>query len=382
MRSPITIANYEEFFLLYMDGELSHPEKQAVEQFVQDNPHLAEEFEMLQQMKLPAEQVDFMDKDLLYRHAGAEISLDNYETHFLLYIDNELDQKGQTAVETFVLQHPSLQDGFMLLKKTKLQPESVVYPAKETLYRKEEKERRVLYMSWQRIAVAAVFIGIIALVWTLVPSGKDTPGQPVAVQGSGIPEPAKTNGNTTNTTGTTQAGNAVAGKNTVTPALPGVNTIQQKKQDAAVNNIAQSQLPVNNTVVPEPQQTEVTARVEPQQTIAATAAPANTGGTINPPAEKINAAVEVISNTTKTEAITAKNTEPDNISIQPAVYKELDTEADDNRKTLYVGSIEINKDKLRGFFRKATSLFRGKAKQQEEERTENAPSSSNTRSLR
>ena len=50
--------------------------------------------------------------------------------------------------------------------------------------------------------------------------------------------------------------------------------------------------------------------------------------------------------------------------IKPAVYKELDT--DDERKSLYVGSVEINKDKLRGFLRKASSLFKGKNKNEEE----------------
>jgi hypothetical protein len=52
---------------------------------------------------------------------------------------------------------------------------------------------------------------------------------------------------------------------------------------------------------------------------------------------------------------------------KPAVYKELDTE--DERKSLFVGSVEINKDKLRGFLRKASSLFKGKNKN-EEEKTE------------
>jgi hypothetical protein len=53
--------------------------------------------------------------------------------------------------------------------------------------------------------------------------------------------------------------------------------------------------------------------------------------------------------------------------VKPAVYKELDT--DDERKSLYVGSVEINKDKIRGFLRKASSLFKGRNKN-EEEKTE------------
>ncbi|MEI8075998.1 MAG: hypothetical protein WCH78_14715, partial [Bacteroidota bacterium] len=50
--------------------------------------------------------------------------------------------------------------------------------------------------------------------------------------------------------------------------------------------------------------------------------------------------------------------------VKPAVYKELDT--DDDSKSLYLGSVEINKDKLRGLLRKASSLFKVKNKNEEE----------------
>ncbi len=46
--------------------------------------------------------------------------------------------------------------------------------------------------------------------------------------------------------------------------------------------------------------------------------------------------------------------------VQQVVYKELDTETDSDNKSLFIGSVEINKDKLRGFFRKAGSLFRSR----------------------
>ena len=65
-------------------------------------------------------------------------------------------------------------------------------------------------------------------------------------------------------------------------------------------------------------------------------------------------------------------------NAQQAVYKELDTE--DDKKSLLLGSLEINKDKLRGFFRKAGSIFRGKTKDLDE-KTESRPSS-NSRSLK
>lgn len=382
MRSPINIANYEEFFLLYVDGELSAAEQQAVEQFVQENPHLAEELDMLMQMKLPAEEMVFADKEILFRNGSSEISPENYETHFLLYVDNELDAAGKTAVETFVLQHPSLQDQFMLLKKTRLEPETIVFPDKASLYRKEEKERRVIYMSWQRIAVAAALIGVIALVWTLVPSTTTTDPKATVY----MPAPGKAAGpeRIVNEPGTTvhqepdralTAGKTIPVRNSQGQHVP-LQALQTPAENLVLKNTGA------NTVINETPPATVTARVDATQPIVTPVTAGATGVVENPPAE-----ITTVKNNSVTPDKNLVNTinhpsENTAAVAQPAVYKELDTDAEDNKKSLYVGSLEINKDKLRGFFRKASSLFRGKAKQQEEERSENAPSSSNTRSLR
>jgi len=52
-----------------------------------------------------------------------------------------------------------------------------------------------------------------------------------------------------------------------------------------------------------------------------------------------------------------------------AVYKELDTRETDEENTFYIGSAEINKNKLKGLFKKAASLFERKNDQHDEERT-------------
>lgn len=359
--------NYEEFFLLYVDGELSAADKQAVERFVQENPDLAVELDMLQQSQLPVEDWDFENKSLLYRSGSAEINSANCQEQFLLYVDNELDATDRDKVERFVLQHPSLQESFTQLKRTKLEPELLVFPDKTRLYRKEE--RRILYMSWQRIAVAAVLTGLVLLLWTVVPRQQNN--EPIL---------AKQSDNTTNR-------NA---RQTVTQPETG-NTAEPQSNQENLAAAIRTGMPVRVTGA-----AQQTTPAEPlTDLLAVNNEPAGTNGIQRTDADVITTSVNNNGpgsiTSPGTHSILGDNAVLDNVDMvrpaglqhsdteetentRPAVYRELDTESADQKKSLLLGSLEINKDKLRGFFRKAGSIFRSKP------RTEEEPVITNTRS--
>jgi hypothetical protein len=63
----INAANYEEYFILYADNELSPPQKIAVEQYVHAHPERQQEFELFKQAKLEPEKIECSFKAALYK---------------------------------------------------------------------------------------------------------------------------------------------------------------------------------------------------------------------------------------------------------------------------------------------------------------------------
>lgn len=160
--------NYEEYFILYMDNELSVDDRQMVEDFVRMNPDLKDELDVLLQSRLiPEKNIVFEGKEELLRNeSGASINLSNYEEWFMLYVDDELDPERKKEVDKFIAVNPTLKNEFTLLQKTRSHPEEIVFPYKEALYRKTEKVR-IVSIRWRRIAAAAILlfaIGITAVI--------------------------------------------------------------------------------------------------------------------------------------------------------------------------------------------------------------------------
>jgi hypothetical protein len=148
--------NYEECFILYWDNELSLSQKQAVENFVKDNPDLQQEFSLLGDTRFaPDNNIQFEEKNFLLN--SSSINVTNYEEQLLNYIDDELSNQEREDIERSAAKFPLVQKELLLLQKTKLQPEEVSFPHKSSLYRREEKVR-IISMKWFRVAAAAAII--------------------------------------------------------------------------------------------------------------------------------------------------------------------------------------------------------------------------------
>jgi hypothetical protein len=345
----INRLNYEKYFLLYVDGELSTSEMQAVDRFAAENNDLADELTMLLQTKLPEEAFHFENKSTLLRTNSDHINSINCEEKFLSFIDDELTDQEKEVIQIFVETHPEYQELFESIKQTKLPTEHISFPEKESLFKKEEDTKPVILMNWWKVAVAAAVIGIIAIVGIYIPFNQTTTTV-VKSKMNDLPNQLKQTVN----------------------EQPEIlqNKIEEQTQFVQTKKVMPSKsfLPVaeknNNQLVniSESLIAETTKHTDAQETIA-----------VNTSNSTVSNEPHVINNESNNHAskLIPVNTLADETAslnyAKPAVYKELDTE--DERKSLFVGSVEINKDKLRGFLRKASSLFKGKNKN-EEEKTE------------
>jgi Tfp pilus assembly protein PilV len=173
--------NYEEHFILYMDNELSSEDRRRVEEFMEQNPDLREEMDTLLQSQLtPDPGVVFSGKQELLKVDGfSPITLLNYDEWLVMYIDGELSPEQNKQVEQFASLYPSVQKELEQFRQVRLQPETIVFPGKETLYRKTAKVR-VLEISWRRIAVAAVLLLAITITAVFLMNNRSNREEPVA----------------------------------------------------------------------------------------------------------------------------------------------------------------------------------------------------------
>ena len=344
--------NCETYFLMYVDNELSATDKEIVDAFLQQNPDLQDELTTLQQaVLLPEPELIFNDKTALFKHIGNEISTTNYEEKFLLFIDDELPTKDKAEVETFVLQHPRLQADFTLLQQTKLTVELIAYPNKELLYKKEEKERRVVYLGWYKMA-AAVAIGLITMLYFIAPNNKNK--QAFFAKNSikqSLQILAKTN--VTKHVATQQIGKAKIEK--IAPKYLVENTTQVVKNTKVIKPITTTiTTPSTEVVTKNFKPSALENLVEPITIISKKNIDAVVTNNLPNRTISNNPENDIVDKPTAVASLTSN-------TAQQVVYKELDTSNDD-KKSLLVGSIEINKDKLRGLLRKASTLFRNKKK--------------------
>ena len=341
--------NYEHFFLLYTDNELSAADRQAVELFIKENADLQPELDMLQQTIVQPEQINFAAKNSLLR---ATKFTESEEEMLLLYIDNELSLQQVKELNEMVISNGELVNELNILQQTRLQPDtSVVFPDKSLLYKKEEG--RVIPFGWWKLAAAAVFIGF--GIWGMklyVDKTNNVINQSTVKTTSpqrAVSVPASNNSQQPVNVEKTDQQNTVIDK--------GVQDEKQFKSDKKI--IQPRQIKEQRNIAP-----EVNTLAEKQVDIKRdNNLPKPYFENINKPERNENTATNVTPQTQKiklpagvSDGITKNINQPaNNNNVYTAVFSETDT---DNKQDQFAFSDdEPHRSKMGGFLRKAKRLL-------------------------
>jgi hypothetical protein len=184
--------NYEEYFLLYIDKELSSPEREAVERFVTENPDLRPELEALQSVTLDGtDTISFPGKKELLSTGSLHsiVTAENHTEYFILYADNELNNQQKASVEQFVYHHPEHQQEFELFLQARLDADkTIIFEDKNSLYRQEATVRPI--SGWFKLS-AAVAAAVIFLIFGYLQFNTENDAETGGLYSKNVTKPAE-----------------------------------------------------------------------------------------------------------------------------------------------------------------------------------------------
>jgi hypothetical protein len=282
------------------------------------------------------------------------ISLHNYQDFLLRYIDEELDLREIEALLAFVALHPAIAEELESLQSTKLDsevitcpnkavlyknmfpvivsPETIVYPNKQKLFKKEKEKAPVILLKWWAVAAAAVFLFMMVRYGMLdqkvgstvsknsISKNKVSKASTLSV----IKNNPTLNNSTTNNAVNTGSMAATKVETDIKNNTP--NAIEY----AAAQNIEHQSIPTASTV---------TARETAQNM------PSYNG-------DIVDVKPTIIAEITVPSM-------PDNDETTE-IIETIDTEAASSNRSVMVGAFEIDKDKFRGLFRKVNAIIKNK----------------------
>ncbi len=347
--------NYEEFFLLYVDKELSAADRKAVDVFVQQNPDLQIELVLLQQTVLKADDIVLNKKDWLYM----EEDITALQEDLLLYTDNELSPADKSAMEILLATDKTAGAELKILEQIKFKPDtSVVFPDKQSLYRKEKG--RVVGIIWGRVAAAAVLVGI--SLWTAVSVYQNnfkttTSPQELAKQNNTDSQQTKKGLPVNSTAVIPVPGNSPITANSATTSSKSINT---EKNNKKINSNSTELLPGNVAVqknnakqpgnnLPDPSFEKINNK-ESNEKVIADVIPSNNN---NSRVSGNNVVVKNLQNENTMNTLVNNNSKPDQAVAIVQASNNKTVEEDNNSRYMNLDDDKEKRTTLGGLIRKA-----------------------------
>jgi len=154
----ININNYEVYVIDFFDGMLNEIDSANLLIFLDQNPVLKVEFEILinSSKLIPSEHIIF-DSSLLLKPTN--INVNNYDKKLIALIENDLSQSEKDVLLSEINIYPELKKAYELFLKTKLVLDSkILFKNKESLIK---TPFRIIPLYTKISAIAAIFIAVI-----------------------------------------------------------------------------------------------------------------------------------------------------------------------------------------------------------------------------
>lgn len=162
---PLNINNCEEYFLLYVDGELNIEERKLVEEFILLHPEYKAVLEELQQAVVSVDEHVYEKKNSLFKNSTVT------DEDMMLYVDGELTDSELTLFTENI--NDEVSKKIEEFKLTVSHPDAdVVYEKKQYLYKKQSKVFSLNKMYQSVAAVIIIAIGL-SIFYNVVPIKKN-----------------------------------------------------------------------------------------------------------------------------------------------------------------------------------------------------------------
>ena len=333
----ITQYNYEHYFLMYIDNELSGEEKAAVNDFIMQYPNYANKLEALQQLKISPDTLIYENKFSLYK-------LSEQDEQSITYLDNEMTSEEKASFENKLSENIPLQSTVKQWQSAFLTTPTNIEIApnfKNSLYKNSAQIKplwaTVTFKRWA--SVAAILLVVIG--YNLfnaenkqeAPSFTNNNGVKTELNNTAVIE--MNDGTDINATKSATAFNKIK-KETL---LPIVNTNAQAQNDYAYSNLNS----LNNKNIDAPNNDIAIALLAKEDI--------NTK-TID---ETITLTKEIFPTSISNVFEEARNNIEANTPTQ-VQYSNIDTDEED--RSINIANLEIDGAKFRELSRKITTLFK------------------------
>jgi len=329
--------NYEHYFLMYIDNELSGMERAAVNDFIMQFPNYANKLETLQQLKISPATLIYENKFSLYK-------LSEQDEQCIAYLENEMTNEEKASFENKLSANITLQSTVKQWQATFITPPTTIEidpNFKNSLYKKSAQIKplwaTVTFKRWA--SVAAILVVVIGYNQFNTQNKQESPSftnnNEVKTELNKAAVIERANGTDINATKKSIALNKIK-KETL---LPIVNTNAQAQNENANSNLNS----LSNTSFDAPNN-DAAIVIVPKASIDTKATNETTALPMEIRPTSISNVIEEAKN--NFEAITPTQVQ----------YSNIDTDEED--RIINIANLEIDGAKFRELSRKITTLFK------------------------